>query len=112
MRKGMQTEISITQEGNEGRISLSNATEEIGYLTYRLGEEHTLIAEHTVVYEAYRGQGMAEQLVEVLRLHCLKHHYRLVPACSYIRRLAERTPQLAVLCDTAERTVDRESHTS
>lgn len=52
-----------------------------------------LIALHTGVPEALRGQGMAARLTEALVAYCRAQGLKLVPRCSYTAAWVQRHPQ-------------------
>lgn len=88
-------------QGVSGRLSYydSETRQEAGYLSYALEHRIVLRAEHTVVDEAFQGQGIARLLVEELVSLCRRRGYILRPLCSYVALLCERIPQWADLLE-------------
>lgn len=71
----------------------------VGYISYTLEDKIVLRAEHTVVDEAFRGQGIARLLVETLVVLCRSKGYLVRPICSYVARLFERTAEWSNLLE-------------
>ncbi len=61
----------------------------MGYISYTL-DDGKLLLEHTVVNPEYRGQGIAEKLVEECVSLCRSKGWKLVPICSYAVKLIGR----------------------
>jgi predicted GNAT family acetyltransferase len=57
------------------------------------GLQDALVFDHTFVPESLRGQGIAEKLVEAGVAYARAQGLKVVPACSYVRRLFERHPE-------------------
>ena len=87
-------EIELQETGDAGRYTaLVQGREEAGDLTYRKEDRATVIAEHTWVSPSQRGQGVAEALVKRLMDDARANGFRVVPRCSYVRKLAARHPE-------------------
>lgn len=54
-----------------------------------------MVAKHTFVPDAMRGQGVGQQLVQRLVADARAEGCRIEPRCSYVRALAERHPEWA-----------------
>jgi predicted GNAT family acetyltransferase len=61
-------------------------------LEYQL-EGHRLLLLHTEVPEAFRGQGVAGQLVEAAVAKARANHLTIVPWCPYARRWLREHPE-------------------
>ncbi len=61
----------------------------MGYVSYTLDDDKLLL-EHTVVNPEYRGQGVAEKLVEECVALCRREGWKIVPICSYAVKLIGR----------------------
>ena len=66
----------------------------IAELTYSLSAD-TVIADHTFVDPGFRGTAIAPSLVEALVGWARKEGKQVVPMCSYVREVFDRTPQYA-----------------
>ena len=88
----------IQHEQNEtgGRyvMALNGAEAE---LTYRNAGEGRIVADHTLVPGAMRGQGVAAQLVDRLIADARDRNWKIVPACSYVAAAFKRHPDWADL---------------
>ncbi len=73
-----------------GRISLLEGDKEVAFITFELEGDDALLATHTIVSPDYQGQGLARQLVDLLIKWAGEHQRRIVPICSYVRRLDEQ----------------------
>ena len=69
-------------------------------LTFSRLDAKTVIANHTWVPPSLRGQGIAEALVERLMDDARANGFRVVPRCSYVRKLAGRHPEWEDLIET------------
>lgn len=92
-------EIHINHKGKLGRISLFDNAREIAYLSFEVEDKRLLYATHTVVDEAYQGQGLARRLVELLVEWCECRSLLIEPVCSYVRKLSERYERLERLLE-------------
>ena len=55
-------------------------------------DAQTLDIVHTQVISKYRGQGIAQQLLEQAILYAKKHHLKIIPSCSYVKYIFEQNP--------------------
>ena len=91
-------EIDITRNDSwlrgryEARIPGKDAA---GELTYRKQGVDVVVAEHTGVPEALRGNGIATALVERLVADAREEGFRIVPRCPFVRALFEKNPDWA-----------------
>ncbi|SLM97342.1 Acetyltransferase [Brachybacterium faecium] len=51
--------------------------------------------DHTYVNPAYRGQGLAQQLVEAAVAKARREGKQIIPSCSYAKAQFERVPEYA-----------------
>ncbi|CAM3000000.1 GNAT family N-acetyltransferase [Rariglobus hedericola] len=56
-----------------------------------------MIFTHTFVPPELRGRGVAEQLVRPALAYARAHHFRVVPACSYVATFIQRHTEFADL---------------
>ena len=96
--------INLTYKGSEGRVSLSEDGEELGYLSFRLLPKQSIaIAEHTVVDPAHQGKGIAGRLAAAFFEHCREEKLLVRPVCSYIAAYVQRHPELSVLISSVDK---------
>lgn len=67
-------------------------TTPVGVLDYELGPGRVIFT-HTGVPSAYRGQGLAGQLVEAGLQWAQAEGLKVVPACSYVQLYLQRHPE-------------------
>lgn len=94
----MQTIINIQHAltGDRGRYAATlPQTDALAELTYRVASPGLIVADHTEVPAAARGQGVAQLLVERLVGDARHGGYRILPTCSYICAQFRRHPQWA-----------------
>jgi len=87
-------DIQLQEAENLGRYTArvaDNADE--AELTFSRPDAKTVIADHTWVPPSLRGQGIAEALVKRLMDDARANGFRVVPRCSYVRKLAARHPE-------------------
>lgn len=79
------------RSGNGGVITLANATEEIGRLTYTLfPEESKLIISFVLVHPQFEGRGMGKYLVTEAIKFARENNWKIYPHCSYARSVMKR----------------------
>lgn len=89
-------EISREESATKGRyVARVPGHAEAGELTFSKLGSNTLIADHTGVPEALRGQGIAKALVERLVADARSEGFTIVPLCPYIRARLPRHPEWA-----------------
>lgn len=87
--------IEFIDEQGGGRLRLLDEStgQEQGFLSYALSADMA-DAQHTVVHEAYQGQGLAAVLAKAFFAHAEAKGWKVRPSCSYIARYMERHPEL------------------
>jgi len=69
-------------------------------ITYHLRDERTMVIDSTNVSDTLRGQGVGGVLVRKLAELARKEHKKIVPLCSYAKRVMIQNPDyLDVLSD-------------
>ncbi len=74
--------ISIEHDRDKRRFKAMHSGQEVGYLTYDLGD-HMLNITHTVVTPVMRGQGIAKQLVLECKSFADSESLTVKSDCSY-----------------------------
>ncbi|RII42303.1 N-acetyltransferase [Galactobacter valiniphilus] len=92
-----ETEFSIVDDPAQSRFELQEGGKVIGFAAY-VQHDGRRIFHHTVVDEAYNGQGLASRLVAAALRETFDAGLAVVPVCPYVRSWLERHP------DVAERT--------
>ncbi|GFG47988.1 UNVERIFIED_CONTAM: N-acetyltransferase [Streptococcus canis] len=82
--------ITITFEADKNRSVAHQELAEIGECTF-LHNDDLWVINHTLVDEAYQGQGIARQLVDKVASEARKAGKKLAATCPYAIGLFERT---------------------
>lgn len=61
-------------------------------ITYHLRDEHTMVIDHTNVSDTLRGQGVGGVLVRKVAELARKEKKRIIPLCSYAKRVMIQNP--------------------
>lgn len=72
-------------------VAYNDDGQQLGEIVYE-PKDGDLLATHTRVGDAYRGQGIAEKLLDALAAHAEKEGKKIVPICSYVISAFERSP--------------------
>lgn len=64
-----------------------------GHLTYEWDSPEVLAITHTVVKEAFRGQGVAKALLDEAVSFAREKGYRIRPVCPYVVKVFQRDSQ-------------------
>lgn len=89
----MTAKIAITRSDEDSRaryVARVDGLEGEGELTLSKASPVLVIADHTLVDDRLRGQGVAGALVERLIADARAAGQRIVPLCPYVRAQAER----------------------
>ena len=62
----------------------------MGYLSYEWASETVFAIMHTVVEEAFRGQGVAPGLLNAAVSYARENGYRIRPVCPYAEKVFQR----------------------
>lgn len=92
----METKL-ITPDNGIGNIQITEGDILVGKLTFEPNQGDSVLATHTYVNPTYRGQGIAQHLVERLISYCKQEGLKIVPICSYVEALSKRNPELQEL---------------
>lgn len=85
--------ISYIREPDNHRIVAMDGDTQAGKVTYVKAGEHTLVIDHTFVDNAYRGQGIAQELIKQMVHFAIESNLKLVPLCSFARSEFDKHPQ-------------------
>lgn len=79
------------KSGNGGYITLKNATEDIGRLTYTIVPElKKLIVSYVMIFSKFEGQGLGKKLVENSVEFARKNRWTIKAHCSYAHSVLKR----------------------
>ena len=87
--------MEIKKEKN--RFVLVDSNREIGEITYFFDQKNNLVVDHTGVNPAYRGQGLAQKLVEAVLKMAEEENLKIIPICPYVLAYFQNHPELEVL---------------
>jgi hypothetical protein len=68
--------------------------DELVYLSYTMDGD-AISLDHTYVPDAFRGRGVAAELVRAAVKEARQRHWRLQPRCSYVVTFFKRYPEFA-----------------
>lgn len=76
---------------NDNGFSYLKGADILGEITFvPLASEQQIIADHTYVSPAARGQGIAKQLLDALAAYARENQVKIVPQCSYVQSMFDR----------------------
>ncbi len=86
----------ITQhdDGERGEFIVQDGDTHVGELSYVWTDAATLTIHHTGVIDAYKGQGIARQLLHAAVAFAREKNAQIVPVCSYVKAVFERDKKL------------------
>ena len=79
--------------GTRGTFDLGRGGKRVGFLSYSLAADGTMIVEYVEVDPSLRGKSMGVRLVAAAVDWARANGHRIVPLCSYARAVLERTPE-------------------
>lgn len=85
----MSEEVQREVEGSRGRYVVRRDGHE-AELTYSIASPRLIIADHTGVPDAFRGQGVGNALVERLVADARADGVKIVPLCPFVNRWRAR----------------------
>lgn len=88
------TKIEREENGNEGRFVLYEDDRFAGEMTFTREDSTKLIIDSTRVQEAYNGKGYGKQLVMKAVEYAREQQIRIVPVCSYAKKVFGTTPEI------------------
>jgi predicted GNAT family acetyltransferase len=85
------------EKGAAGRYVIRLDGNDEAEMTFRRTAPDTLLVDHTFSPPAYRGQGIAQLLMDRLIADARAEKFRIVPLCSYVAAQFRRHPEWADL---------------
>lgn len=90
--------ITHHQQQDSGRFVAQQTENQLsaqaGVLDYHLPQTGVMSINHIVVDKAFRGQGIARQLLDAAVLHARTQNMQIVPICSYARAVFQKNAGL------------------
>ncbi|MDF2910589.1 MAG: N-acetyltransferase [Sporolactobacillus laevolacticus] len=81
------------KQGNHRFCMVDGSDKEIGEITYTDQGPSVLSIDHTFVDPSYRGQHIAQQLIQAVVNMATKEQKTIIPVCSYAKVLFERNKE-------------------
>ena len=91
-------EIEVMHDSEDLRFYAALGEEE-AELTYSYTEDTVLDLDYTFVPEAYRNQGVADQLVKAGLEFVKARRYRFIPSCPVVEAYVKRHPEYQSMMD-------------
>lgn len=84
--------MEITHKNNEegGLFLAEQEGTRMGYLSYEWASDTVFAIMHTVVEEAFRGRGVAKELLDAAVGFARENGYRIRPVCPYVEKVFQR----------------------
>lgn len=92
-------EMTVEREDGptRGRYVIKLSPDAEAEMTFRKGENGTIIIDHTGVPPAFEGRGIAAILVQFAIDDARKQKFKITPVCSYVVAQFRRHPEWAAL---------------
>ncbi|MFC3198786.1 GNAT family N-acetyltransferase [Parapedobacter deserti] len=87
-------EIFRDDDGKKGRFRILIDGNEAGLMTYTWAGEGKFIIDHTEVYPDFSGQGVGKELVMAGVAFAQENDLKIIPLCTYAKRVFDRTPDI------------------
>jgi predicted GNAT family acetyltransferase len=94
MEKDSGIQIQHREHGSHGEFFVEREGRRVAELTYSLSGERAVVA-HTWVDPTLRGEGLAPALVEAAAQWARGKSFMIVPVCSYVRAIFQRSAKYA-----------------
>ena len=88
------TTIKREDTENKGQFVLYEDDTRVGEVTFYADGENKIVLDHTGVDPQFGGRGYAKQLVLHVVDYARENHLKIVPVCSYAKRVFERDESL------------------
>ncbi|WP_347453334.1 GNAT family N-acetyltransferase [Acinetobacter thermotolerans] len=77
-----------------GVFYMEQEGERVAEITYQWREADTIVADHTWVSHALRGQGVARKMLDILVEFARQKRLKIIPQCSYVHVMFKRDRNL------------------
>lgn len=88
-------EIKHTDDGSKGIFYIEEDGKRIAFMTYVHAGPGKFIIDHTIVEPGNEGKGLGKQLVEAGVVYAQKNHMKIIPICSFAKKVFDNTPEYA-----------------
>lgn len=88
------------KKGNKCFYLGENEENPIAEITYQSTENGKVIIDHTYVSPQLRGKKIAKSLVDCVANYCREENLKVLPLCSYARRLMNENEEYTDILDT------------
>ncbi|NDW10523.1 GNAT family N-acetyltransferase [Dysgonomonas sp. 520] len=89
----METEYIIKHNPNENRFEALLDNKVVGFVTFFMREDNTVVVPHTEVNSEHEGKGIAGELTKALLNYIKGQGYRVKPLCPYTKVYIDRHPE-------------------
>lgn len=86
--------IERTDDGKNGRFTVSIEGKEAGHMTYVWAGEDKFIIDHTEVDPAFGGQGLGKKLVMAGVEFAREAGVKIIPLCPYAKSVFDKTEDI------------------
>lgn len=90
-----QVEFTHTVTDMKGAFVATVDGTQAGEMTYSRMNDHTVIVDHTGVFDGFENTGLGKQLVAHGVAWAREQDQKIMPLCPFARALFERTPEYA-----------------
>lgn len=81
------------QDQNKGEFYMMSEELKAAFMTYSKAGEDKIIIDHTFVDEAFKGQGLGYQLLEVAVKYARDSHFKILPLCPFAKAAFTKRPE-------------------
>ncbi|MFN8415104.1 MAG: GNAT family N-acetyltransferase [Cytophagaceae bacterium] len=85
------------EESNTGQFEILEQDQVVGMIIYRWAGSSTIIIEHTETKKEFTGKGYAKQLVYKVVELAKENDAKIIPLCSFAKKVMEADQSLAGL---------------
>lgn len=76
---------------SKGEFEAVDSGKSVGKMAYSRSGKDKIIIEHTEVDASYQGKGVGKQLVEKSAEYARENNLKIVPECSYAKKVMEKS---------------------
>ncbi len=91
--------IEHTEEGDNGRFFVRQDGKDLAELVYSLSAEGKMVIQHTEVDDLLGGKNVGRQLVSAAVEHARASNMKIIPLCSFAKRIIGITPEMRDVLD-------------
>lgn len=91
--------VSVEDSGAKGAFVARRGGDELGRMTFSRAGDARVIADHTEVSDAAKGQGVGQLMFDALVAWARDQRVRVVPLCPYVASRFTKQPEAADVLD-------------